>query len=252
MPSADPNSEATALPFEEGAERGRRRRRRWPYIVVGIVLVLATAAAGLWLVWLPNWRPSLHAGDRYGVDVSAHQGSIDWGRAAGDGITFAYVKATEGGDFVDQRFSVNWTGATAAGIDRGAYHFFTLCTPGDVQAHNFLMAAPPDPGALAPAVDLELAGNCQARPDPTTVNRELATLLRTVESAWRKQVIVYASDGFVDRYPLRQEVERPRWYSRFLRGPKVEGWTIWQVDGFAHVSGIDGDVDLDVMRAQSP
>jgi lysozyme len=139
--------------------------------------LLVAFSAWAWFGWLPNSRPALRLGERYGVDVSAHQGAIDWDRVVGDSISFAYIKATEGGDFVDERFTVNWAGARRAGIEVGVYHFFTLCTPGDVQARNFVGAAPPDGAAMPPAVDLELAGNCSVRPDPGTVQHELASFL---------------------------------------------------------------------------
>ena len=103
-------------------------------------------------MFVPDWRPALAGTERYGVDVSAHQGEIDWQRVASDGIEFTYVKATEGQDWVDEQFTTNWEGAAAARIDRGAYHFFTLCAPGADQARNFLRVAPPDVAALPPAI----------------------------------------------------------------------------------------------------
>ena len=84
------------------------------------VTVLAGALAIWWLVWVPNWRPPLEDGERYGIDVSAHQNVIDWRQVANDDIAFAYIKATEGGDFTDDRFAQNWRGAQEAGLDRGA------------------------------------------------------------------------------------------------------------------------------------
>jgi Glycosyl hydrolases family 25 len=69
-----------------------------------------------------------------GVDVSNHQGDIDWPALAGSKIAFAYIKATEGGDFRDKRFQLNWEGAKRAGLARGAYHFFTQCRSGAEQA----------------------------------------------------------------------------------------------------------------------
>ena len=134
MPS-DLKTEADPLPSAP------RRRARWPFVVAAVVLLLALAGAIWWFVWVPNWRPALQDGERYGIDVSAHQDAIDWQRVAEDNIRFAYIKATEGGDFVDKRFDENWRGAGAAGLDRGAYHFFTLCTPGEAQARNFLTIA---------------------------------------------------------------------------------------------------------------
>ena len=92
---------------------------------------------------------------------------------AADGVDFAYIKATEGGDFHDTRFAKNWTGAGAAGTVRGAYHFFTLCRSGTVQAANFIAIVPPAPGMLPPVVDLECVGNCSARPAKAELMTEL-------------------------------------------------------------------------------
>ena len=193
----------------------------------GVVIVLAALVSAWWFLWVPSWRPPLRVGEHYGVDVSAHQNHIDWPRVAGDGIDFAYIKASEGGDFVDRRFSENWRGAGEAGLDRGAYHFFSLCTPGVVQARNFLAVAPPDPMALAPAVDLELAGNCGERPDTAAVHAELDAFLRQVEDAWRTEVVLYVGDDFEARYGVRRCAARPLWHRRFLLRPDVDDWQIW-------------------------
>jgi lysozyme len=219
--------------------------------VGGAVVVLAGVLAALAWWWFPHWRPALRNGERYGIDVSAHQGTVDWRRVAADGIEFAYVKATEGGDFRDDRFAENWSGAQQAGLDRGAYHFFTLCTPGAPQAANFLSLAPPDPAALAPAVDLELAGNCRARPARTAVVAELDAFLAAVEAAWGRQVVIYLGDDFEGRYEVREALDRPLWLRRFLLRPRGAGVTIWQVHGYAKVDGITGRVDLNLMKSQA-
>jgi lysozyme len=185
----------------EKTEEVVRRRRRWPFVVAVLVVLVALGLWG-WYGWLPGYRPSLHAGERYGVDVSNHQREIDWARVAGDDIEFAYVKATEGGDFVDERFQRNWGGAAAVGLDRGAYHFFTLCRPGAEQAENFLRTVPSDPDALPPAVDFELAGNCSERPDRAWIERELGAFLEQVENATGHTVVLYVGDDFEGRYHI--------------------------------------------------
>ncbi|MGH9277545.1 MAG: GH25 family lysozyme [Acidimicrobiales bacterium] len=205
-----------------------------------------------WWFWFPEWRPALQAGERYGVDVSAHQGDIDWTRVAGDGIEFAYIKATEGADFVDARFSENWSRSHEADIERAPYHFFTLCSPGAMQAANFLAVARPDPAALAPAVDLELAGNCRSRPSRSALVEELDAFLAAVEAAWDRRVVVYLGDDFQDRYRVRAGLDRPFWLRRFLIRPRGAGVMIWQVHGYARVSGISGRVDLNLMRDATP
>ncbi len=217
---------------------------KWPAAILGVVVV----AASVWTWWLPHYRPSLGAGERFGIDVSNHQGDIDWSRVARDDIHFAYIKATEGADWVDQRFATNWRGAADAGVDRGAYHFFTLCRSGEEQAANFLRTVPSD-GELSPALDLELAGNCSHRPDDDAVTAEVGAFIKAVEAATGDEIVLYIGDDFEARYPMRDRLDRPLWHRRWYRRPNVEPWVVWQFTGMADVDGISGDVDLNVMRS---
>ena len=150
--------------------------------------------------------------------------------------------------FVDSRFTENWAGARAAGLITGAYHFFTLCAAGDRQAQNFLHVVPGSPDALPAAVDLELAGNCGARPDRAAVDRELRAFLALVERATGHDVVLYVGDDFEARYQMRASMGRPLWVRRLLRRPGVTGWVIWQASSFTKVDGVSGRVDLDVSR----
>ena len=217
--------------------------------LIVVLVVFSLLGAAVWFVFLPNWRPPLRAGEHFGIDVSSHQGSIQWQRVAGDEIRFAYIKATEGSDFTDRRFVENWRGAGAAGLRRGAYHYFTLCTSGADQAANFLRIAPPDAGALAPAVNLELVGNCATRPSRASLERELAAFLERVEGAWHVPMVLYVGDEWERMYPSRKRLGRTLWHLRVLRRPRQGQWVVWQVHGLAHVEGIKGRVDLDVMRS---
>src|SRR5690349_25115520 len=91
---------------------------------LAILAVASPAAAG------HEWRPSERRYPYQGIDVSHHQGHIKWAKLPSQGVDFAYIKATEGSDHVDKRFLINWRAADRAGIDRGAYHFFGLCSSG--------------------------------------------------------------------------------------------------------------------------
>ena len=66
----------------------------------------------------------------HGTDVSKYQTSVDWHDAKAAGISFAFIKATEGGDRVDDNFAEHWRSAKAAGVPRGAYHFYYFCRTG--------------------------------------------------------------------------------------------------------------------------
>ena len=127
-------------------------------------LAALAGGAGLGVLAYPRVEWARWWYDVIGVDVSNHQGDIDWSLLARTDIAFAYLKATEGGDFRDRRFQANWDGARKAGLPRGAYHFFTQCRSGADQARNFIGLVPREPGALPPVLDLEDMGTCRSGP----------------------------------------------------------------------------------------
>jgi GH25 family lysozyme M1 (1,4-beta-N-acetylmuramidase) len=81
----------------------------------GVIAVLAPGQLGA--------TPAAAAPAVLGLDVSDHQPSIDWAAVASDGAQFAYIKATQGTDFVNPDFASQYDGAYQAGLVRGAYHF---------------------------------------------------------------------------------------------------------------------------------
>ncbi len=85
---------------------------RWLTIIAAAGLAVALVLAGLCFfgLWIPN-EPSLAKYPIRGIDVSHHQRDIDWKVAKASGIHFTYIKATEGVDFKDPKFSENWTGS---------------------------------------------------------------------------------------------------------------------------------------------
>jgi lysozyme len=216
-----------------------------------IVLALAVVFLGL-AIWIEGFfRPRAFPPDRgefplRGIDVSHHQGRIDWQRVAADDVAFAIIKATEGGDHVDDAFAQNLREARAAGLAVGAYHFFTFCRPGADQAKNFISQVPRDERLLPPVVDIEFHGNCPRRPSPDELNTELLAFLGPVEAAYGKPAILYVTDDAAAVYSAHVPVRR-RWL-RSLQGPLGEdGWVYWQYLDTGRVDGIDGDVDLNVL-----
>lgn len=208
------------------------------------VFAAIVALAAWW--WFREYRPDR---DRYpirGIDVSHHQGSIDWSKVAGDDVAFAYLKATEGGDFRDRAFARNWREARDAGIAVGAYHFFTFCRPGADQAANVLTVVPVEADALPLAVDLEFGGNCGRTPDGATMRRELDAFLVPVERAYGKPALLYVTPEFLDAYRTHLPA-RALWRRSILRKPDgAAPWRLWQYHNRGRVDGIAGPVDLNV------
>ncbi|CAL1699769.1 unnamed protein product [Somion occarium] len=74
-----------------------------------------------------------------GIDISHFQGAVNFNIAKANGISFVYIKATEGTTFIDPQFSTNYIAATNAGLIRGAYHFaHPDSSSGATQANYFL------------------------------------------------------------------------------------------------------------------
>lgn len=180
--------------------------------------------------------------------MSHHQGPIDWNHLAADGTEFAYIKATEGADWIDGRFPENWQAASAAGVLKGAYHFYTLCTPGADQAANMIATVPDEPGMLPPAVDLEFGGNCSARPAVDVFLAELGVFLEAIEAHYRMRPVVYTNAHFYGDY-LEQGTFDVTWW---IMSPVLEpwgppDWSLWQYFP-GHRDGVDGRVDRNVFR----
>lgn len=221
-----------------------RVKRRWK-IVTG--LAIATfVGVGVVLLYFKEYAPDRLRLPVRGIDVSHHQGRIDWSAVAADDVAFVYMKASEGGDHRDREFLRNIDEAGQFGLAVGAYHFFTFCRPGVDQAMNFIEAVSPVSAVLPPVVDLEFLGNCSRRPAPDELAGDVAAFLAIVESRFKQPVLYYATEEFLDAYG---DAIPPRrlWVRSILREPDREGWTIWQYHPAGRVDGIEGDVDLNVL-----
>ncbi|MFD7615361.1 lysozyme [Streptomyces sp. NPDC059802] len=74
-----------------------------------------------------------------GVDVSGHQGNVNWSTLWNSGVKWAYTKATEGTYYTNEYFAQQYNGSYNVGMIRGAYHFATPnTTSGAVQANYFV------------------------------------------------------------------------------------------------------------------
>jgi lysozyme len=210
-------------------------------VALSALVVLVGTAFLFWrgLLWFN--MPSRARYPVRGIDVSHHQGAIDWTAIDPAEWRFAYIKATEGGDWRDPDFAANWAGARTAGLVPGAYHFFTLCRPAAEQAANFLAMLPRD-RALPPAIDVELGGNCSARPDRAALLAELDVFRRAVAENTGETAILYLTREMAGLYGIDT---RGAWLRDVFREPPA-GWAIWQYGNHARIAGIDGRVDVDL------
>lgn len=216
-------------------------------IVLATLALVLLAGVSAWL-WYQRYHPDRHRYPLRGVDVSHHQGAIDWPAVAHGDVAFAYIKASEGADNRDPAFLDNWRRARAAGLAVGAYHYFTLCRSGGAQARNFLAAVPHEADALPPVVDLEFGGNCGLRPDGPTFRAQLTAFLAPVEAREGKAAIFYLTPEFLAAYGDSLP-SRPIWRRSIALEPGDDApWIYWQFHNRGHATGVAGPVDLNVFN----
>lgn len=183
-----------------------------------------------------------------GIDVSHHQGPIDWTAVKRDGIRFVFIKATEGGDWTDPRFQRNWTSARQAGLLRGAYHYYRPQTHSAVQARHFLRHVKIASDDLPAVLDVEATDGVSS----ATLRRGVRNWLRIVEAETGKRPIVYVSRRSAPH--LAAEFGNyPLWIADYRgNGPAVppgwRRWTFWQHSERGRVSGIRAPVDRNWFR----
>ncbi|MGE3142236.1 MAG: GH25 family lysozyme [Hyphomonadaceae bacterium] len=206
-----------------------------------LACALGAIALGLWTPWMQTYVQ--------GVDVSWHQGPIDWRALARQYVRFAYIKASEGADYADPRFALNWEEAGRAGLYRGAYHYFTLCRPGAAQAAQFIRTVPLTAGALPPAVDLEHKGPCRKGPTLADPRHEIAVFLDRVQLHYGVRPILYTTREFHDAHLA--DFRGERFWVRSLFAPpmfRAREWVIWQHHNGARRACVSGPIDLNAFR----
>ena len=213
---------------------------------------LAALAGGGWFVWNRYFseraNPSEEIYKVRGVDVSAHNGDIDFERLKAEGVSFVYIKATEGTDFQDRNFQRNATGLKRAGIPGGAYHFFRFDTDGEMQGFNFLRALHGREFELPPAIDVEEWANADG-PGTGKIMRELRVMLDVLRQGGYEPMIYTNKDGY-ERF-VKGRLERvPLWICSFTDPPLDDGreWVLWQYSHRGEKEGIKGYVDLNAVN----
>ena len=188
----------------------------------------------------------------HGIDVSHHQGTIDWEavgrcRESEFPICFAFVKATEGGDYSDHCFRNNFEQARKHGLIRGAYHYYLPQTDSLKQADFFIRNVQLESGDLPPVLDVEVAGK---RKDGEW-RQGVKLWLERVEQHYGVKPILYTSYKFKKRY-LSDSIFNiyPYWIAHYyVDSVRYEGrWAFWQHTDAGDVPGIRKTVDLNVFN----
>lgn len=192
-----------------------------------------------------------------GVDVSEHQGEIDWSAAAADGLDFAIVRAgyrgwSLGGVFEDLCFRQNVEGALKSGLRVGAYFFSQARTPDEAREEaRFLLERVADYEISLPLFyDWERIDSGPARTDgmtgAETTDCALAFAEEIAAAGYTPGVYFYRDLGY-RFYELDRLASLTFWAAAPGETPDFHyKHEFWQYSFTARVAGVEGDCDLDL------
>lgn len=238
----------------------RRQRRRKLLKTISMVLAALLVLLGCLMVWGYKNRVSIFHWIRgeivvnraeypiVGIDVSSHNGDIDFDMVKADGYSFVIIKASEGLEHHDSRFATNYDNARKSGLKVGAYHFFRKDTDGLNQAKNFLETIGWRKLDLPLVVDVEDWSNAKNVEDERT-QKNLDAMLDNLRSRGHKVMVYTNGDGY-KKYIKDGQININLWLCAFKQPDKLKHipHQLQQYSHWGRVKGIWGDVDLNVFN----
>lgn len=196
----------------------------------------------------PNYNPYLQCEDTcdhvHGIDLSHYQGEVFWETVGQNTKTaYVYLKATEGGDRIDERYEKNIDLAHRYGLKVGSYHFFRPKSPLHLQLQNFMTQCRPGEQDLIPMIDIETTGGL-----PTDVFCDsLITFLAMVEKAYRQAPLIYTYRNFYNKHLLGKLDDYKLMIAMYTPEEPVlddrRDITMWQYTSKGRIVGVSGYVD---------
>ena len=196
----------------------------------------------------PDYDPFLQCEDTcdhiHGIDLSHYQGQVFW-ETVGENtkMEYVYLKATEGGDRIDDRYEHNIEWAHRYGLKVGSYHFFRPKSPLRQQLENFKTQCRPGEQDLIPMIDVETTGGLPTR----EFCDSLITFLGLVEAAYRQPPLVYTYRNFYNKHLIGQLNDYKLMIAMYTNEEPVladgRDITMWQYTSKGQILGVKGYVD---------
>ncbi len=180
----------------------------------------------------------------HGIDISHYQGEVFWETIAHNTkMAYVYIKATEGGNRIDEKYENNILTAHNYGLKVGSYHFYRARTEQETQLANFVLQCRPSQQDLIPLIDVEVASGLGVE----EFCDSLFKFLDLVEHYYRQKPLIYSGTNFYNKY-LAGKMDRYQVMIAQYRNPEPvlkdgKDYIIWQYTGKGHLHGIKGYVD---------
>ena len=179
----------------------------------------------------------------HGIDLSHYQGNVFWETVGESKMAYVYLKATEGGNRIDEKYKQNIDLAHRYGLKVGSYHFYRPRIPQQTQLENFTAQCRPDDQDLLPMVDVETRSGLGVE----EFRDSLFTFLRLMEQAYKQKPLIYTGANFYDHYLLGLLGDYQVMIAQYTeREPTLKDdldFVLWQYTGKGRLNGINGYVD---------
>lgn len=182
-----------------------------------------------------------------GIDVSHHQGKINWRLVAKNpSVRFVYIKATEGSTIVDSRYRYNITQARKAGLPCGAYLFLSSTSSAKAQFRAFTRVVKKEDQDLVPVIDVERENMRFWTKKEVHANVKL--LIKLMKAHYGKAPIIYSQFAYYNEQLAPTFNQYHLFLAKYSKGhPTIRGKgknNIWQFTERGQINGIRGRVDL--------
>ena len=199
---------------------------------------------------------------KVGIDVSHHNGTIDWQKVANDNIDFAYVRIgyrgyTEGNIQLDSTAFHNILGAKTNGIPVGLYVFSQSITTDEAVEEADFVCDFADLFQLDKsypvAFDMEENQVENERIDELSTDERTSIALAFCEEVEKRGYtpVIYGNNMWLNgKFDLATISKYQLWLADYNATPSATYmFKFWQYTHTGSVDGIDGDVDIDLMFA---
>ena len=193
-----------------------------------------------------------------GIDVSRHQGTIDWNKVKAAGVDFAIIRVAyrtyqdSGNLFVDQMAKQNIQGAKNAGIKVGVYIYSqAVSVPEGIEEADYIIDQLGGEALDLPVV-LDYEFYTDGRLEKADLSKEDGT---SIANAFCAEVakngyipMVYANKYMFENYLYPDKISNnyPIWLANYTNKTEYKGdYAFWQFSESGNVDGISTSVDLD-------
>ena len=191
-------------------------------------------------------------GSTFGIDVSRHNGNIDWNAVKASGVDYVIIRcgyrgSVSGALIEDESFKKNIKGATAAGLKVGVYVFSQAVNEVEaVKEASLAVSLVKGYNLTYPIfIDTESSGGRADKIDVATRTAVVNAFCQTVASAGYQPGIYASKSWYETKLNMGAIGNYKIWLAQYSAAPTYGGkYDMWQYSSKGKINGIKGNVDL--------